>query len=320
MIKKISLAAILTLSFFSAPCHSADLIYRGQEGEVRYYHTDVSVDIVTKVDDVITRNETLPHLKASTGDDKQLTTVLCTLPGDAIMREVKQLKSELTLKADDKTLPLPALKDKYVSPWQGPVTVGMTPQGAIIGLYGTEEIIAKIPFGGGKTLRQKSLLALEDDLKKSFGQMFPVFPEKDIVRGESWTYSLEDVKMPGLSPQPLDLVYTYTYLGDKLLNGSKCAVLKVKMHFDELIFDNLAPGNENFVVASIISGKPTSLRLDSFEGRLYFDYRQGRIRKTDSIALLIMGLDIPANEKQVFGYTAVLEMTVKSTTEMRLEP
>ncbi len=316
MIKKAVYSLVLLLALTNTRCPSAELIYRGQEGDVRYYRSTASLDIVTRIDSTISRGKEIPLKTTTWADTKKATVVLRILPGDAITQEIQRVKSETTDAAG-----------KPDSPWDEPVTVGMTPQGKVVGIYGLVEIVnkkqaEKAEAKSGESDEKKwQELELKQYIKRSFGQMFPVFPEKVVVKGESWQYCLEAIKMPGL-PVPLDLEYTYTYAGDKVLDDAKCAVLKVGMKFDALDFKDVPAGQiGGFSVPPDIKGIPTFLRLKSFKGKLYFDYREGRIRKVESTAVMIMGLRVPADEKnQIFGYTAELEMTLKRTTDLSPEP
>jgi len=318
MIKKMLFCAILTGLFVHSFGQAANLMYICQEGDIRYYHTEVQTDVVTRIDDNVSRGLKLPKVETTLTDVKQTSTTLCTLPGDAVMHELKQLKRELAVEIDGQAAPAPPQDDRSIYPWLAPVTIGMTPQGEIIGVYGTSQAVAARAKPEPSPELQE--LQLTEDLKKAYSMLYPVFPVKLVVPGESWTNVLQEISLPGLSPKPLDLVFTYTYVGDERLAGSKCGVIKVKLHIDDQEFAPDEPAKVSFSPAQGIEGIPTFLRLKSHKGKIYFDYREGRIRKASASTVLILGLDVPAGGAQIFGYTAVVTTTLDSTTEMKLEP
>ena len=346
MTSKKRLLSFLCFALAFTHVRAAELIYRGKEGEVRYYHATASVAMHAILDKNITRGMELPDVTTSLSEVGKSTIVLMTLPRDAIVHEMHRMKAEMSVEVDGKTLPLSPDAAKPVSPWDDPITVGMTPQGDIVCVYGPVEIIAARREAEAKAKQEKieaarkqgiviepepskcesetwewDALELEKAARQSYSSLFPIFPEKIVVKGESWTNRRRDVKMPGLSPEPLDLLYTYTYIGDTKLEGAKCAVVKTKMEFAPLDFEaRRGAPPVNFTIPPDIVGVPTSLRLDSCKGKLYFDYREGRIRKHEETLKLTMGIRVPGDGKQVYGFRAQLKMTVKRTILLKKEP
>ena len=120
-----------------------------------------------------------------------------------------------------------------------------------------------------------------------------------------------------LFPAPLDVKYTYRYSGDKIIDGKRCAIFKVKMEFKDTEYAPAsAPYKPTHVGPQYQSGMPTYLRLKSYKGKLVYDIKGRQLKSTESESRMIMGLKMPPNTRQLWGYTAEMDIKIKTKTEL----
>ena len=316
--KKLFLVSILSFTITIISAQEIRLAYKGTVGETYQYNYIAKLHMEMKVDPTISRGKKMPVVDVVLSKLYDVTVVHNVLPQDALMAEIKLAKCSVEYTVDDKAVPPGPVLAKLSELQALPVTVAVTPQGTIVDIYGVEALPKKL-FPKLKDKRQMEYLTdrAEAEYKVDYNRLLPIFPQKKVVCSEDWHNTLAAVELPYLAPAPLATDYRYVFKGTSTLNGKPCSLITMTMEFAPVKYGPETPANSTrFSLPKAIPGKPARLDLKSYGGKLFFDHRAGKLRKTENKAEMVLGLEMPPDDEQLLGYWADLEITLIESFEL----
>ena len=126
-------------------------------------------------------------------------------------------------------------------------------------------------------MQQMGGIFSDQGLKQMVTQAMLKFPEKEIVKGDSWT-SLLEMPNPAFGNQKVES--TYTYAGSDTIDGRQAEAIDLKL-------------NITFMAAK---DSPTKVELkdQSSKGTIHFDNAKGRLIDTESTMTMKMEITVGA--------------------------
>lgn len=172
------------------------------------------------------------------------------------------------------------------------LSLEITPQGKVVDVSGVE---TSRPRLGGI------------DFQSYFEQSQPVFPERPLTVGDSWT---QEVKVVSSGSEPVTTSSTYVLDSLAVVDGRPTAVID----YDGDIY---LPAT--FSAADSAGGRPDSARVVSAEerirvrGRIWFDHERGVVRRIENRAEATF-----VKVRLQAGRPVRREMRIREQSEMRL--
>lgn len=257
----IILSAILALILTGCGPKSVKLEYRLTKGDVSDYQMVMEMEGETRI-------EGMGQTKSSKLEGKQeleLTQEVKEVSPDGILDvEVTYTKATMEMSVDGKKAPFPSMEKLLVGK---KISMRMDRQGRTLEAKGLEGLPG-LPQGM--------------DLENLTRQAQPVFPDKELKKGDSWIQDL------GMSAQLAEGMYLdqigeakYTLLGFKKMKGYPCAEIKSVVDLTQSI--DLTQEQVNPA-----TGQKTKVEMKvkndgQGEGIIYYAYQDGKLIKSNMV-------------------------------------
>ena len=151
----------------------------------------------------------------------------------------------------------------------------------------------------------QSVSSLILDVQQFFGELQgPVFPLEAVEPGQQWS---DRIVMTTADGQEISVTYTTTLLDFATLNGHNCARLQTQFTVP--------------LQLGITSGGLFDLTGTHYGTTVaYFDYQQGRLVRSDSVAQTQINMSTPQEESDILGTAISVDLTLDSQTVIELQP
>ena len=290
MKKRIILSIVLALVLAGCGPKSVKLEYRLPKGDVSDYRMVMEMDGETRI-------EGMGQTKSSKLEGKQeleLTQEVKEVSPDGILDvEVTYTKASMEMSVDGKKAPSPSMEKLLVGK---KISMRMDRQGRTLEAKGLEGLPG-LPQGM--------------DLKNLTRQIQPVFPNKELKKGDSWIQDL------GMSTQLAEGMYLdqtgeakYTLLGFKKMKGYPCVEIKSVVNLTQsmdLTQERVNPA----------TGQKTKIDMKvkndgQGEGVIYYAYPDGKLIESNMV--MDMKSETTTTTAAPFG-----EMVLKTDSDMTIK-